>query len=882
MIYYLRTEGRKMDIIKRIGKLNIKGNPKQSRNIIIGMIIIYIFSMMVVIVQESIVKSKQENYYERFGGWTGAIYNGNEEIQEELYHHSDIEEVGRIKVFTNIQSYKDSNSIDMGTIDEQAISLGRLQLMEGAFPKEDNEIVVEKYLLDKIHPNAKIGDEIRLPLTIEQEDRQIIENKSFKLSGVIDTWNREWMKEGYNLPSVFVAGEASFDLPLAIQDHYFFTAKDQETYEIKNLGELLDKNQGSTYVLNSQSYSVAQSAADRFFEKGTTLSMVCLIALIVIMYILFGTLKNKKYKIRVMKGIGADHFQLLRITLWETFYYWGVSTVIGVPLGLVLSAGIIYIVKKLTIFKLVLFINWPFIFITILFITFVFFVGNLIILLSITFKKLTTSLREDNIHTQKTKLPRVKKIKKLTMYQLYKRNRVFYKNQSVLRIGISVITIVVLCTSAVHFINVYQHYSRMRSHNNYEYRIDIWDIEEGLDEQAIRQFKQIPGVIGVEKEKLFRSNEEPISIHWEGWEESEYINTLRKYNRYSREGEKAKNADYFEVIDIGWTSKENQDVFKWYQEQITEGELDYEKFMAGEQCVLVLFPFYLEESSFTDIQYEVQPVINDFQYEKAGKIYDYREEEHRIRSGDFITLENGMGTKDIEVGGVIEGVTGWPPKNVKNVVLGSGDIAVGEGLLNDLTSKEISQLYNMITLKSFANADYVETDRQVENLAESLLGSEHGKYSLGNSRPEIMINMMLTKMLQAVVMGTIMILFFVGVMYQGSVGRVEDERRRVKVLHSLGMPKSHIKKMYRMEYIIESIIAGGIGLLVALAVLMILLKGEFKYPSIYAIIEAAKSDYPASPYLVYIYGATLFFYFLVYLLMVLHPMMKIFKEDSNI
>ncbi|MCR1898628.1 ABC transporter permease [Irregularibacter muris] len=864
-----------MDAMKKIAKLSIKGTPRQSKAIVIGMIMVYVFSMMVVVVQESIVKSKQEYSYERHGAWSGAIYNGNENIEKELYHHSDIDKIGSIHVFTNIQVLGEDYLASIGHIDKDAISLGRLRLMEGSFPKQEDEIVVEKYVLDKMHPDAKIGDEIRLPLKVEQEGQNAIKHKVFRLSGVIDRWHREWMKEGYALPSVFVAEEASFDFPLMVQQHYFFTAKDAETHEIKNLAELLSENQESTYVFNSQSYSIAQSTADRFFEKGTTISMVCLIALIVIIYILSGTLKSKKYKIRIMKGIGAEHFQLFRLTLWEALYYWGRATIIGVPLGLVLSAAIIYLTKNLMIFKLRLFINWSFIFITLLFITLVFFAGNLIILLSITFQKLTTSLRQDNSHTQKAKLPVIKKIKKLTLYQLYKRNRVFYKKQSLLRIGISIITIVVLCTSAVHFINAYQHYSRMRSHNSYEYQIDIWDMEEGLDEQAIGQFEKIPGIIAVEKEKVFRSDEDPILIHWEGWKESQYINTLRKYNR---EGTKAKGADYFEVTSIAWTSKENQDIFQWCQEQISEGKLDYEKFMAGEQCVLVLSPFYLEESSFTDIQYAVQPVINDFQYEKAGKIYDYRQEENRIQAGDFITLESRAGTKNIEVGGVVEGVTELVPNQV---ILGSGAVAVGEGLLNDLTSKDVSQLYNMITLKSFANVDYVETDRQVEILAESLLGSEHSRYSIDNSRPELGINMMLAKMLQAIVMDIIMILLFVGVMYQGSVWRMEDEGHRIKVLHSLGMPKFHIKKMYRMEYILEGIIAGGIGLFVALAVQMILLKAEFKYPSISAIIEVAKSDYPASPYLGYIYGFTLLFYFLVYLLMGFHPMMKALKENSN-
>lgn len=444
-----------------------------------------------------------------------------------------------------------------------------------------------------------------------------------------------------------------------------------------------------------------------------------------------------------------------------------------------------------------------------------------------------------------------------------------------MRLGVALVMIAILSINVIRFFHYYQEYYVNKNKLEYKYTLEIYDIEQGLDMAALQEFKDIKDIVRVDAEKTIHQMDPPISIHWSGWKDSQYINTLRK-NTFV--GNKETNQDYFETTSIFITTEKEAEVIGWYQKCIDEGELDYEKFMNGEQCVLFLSPFSLEKTSLIDFQYEAIPIMGDEDYEKANKIYEYESGEGSIKAGDILTIETAKGKQEIEVGGIVRTVTGWPDGNIKVSAAGSGTLAVGEGFIDKVESTDVSDKYNYITLKSHANADYGDTDWQVETLINKYIGPEDGtKYYYVNDRyfSDFLMRTDLTAMLQSVFISLISLLLFVIIMYQGVTGKMETDENRIRIFRALGMTRRSINRMYIWEYVLEGLGAGVAGMILAAAIQFAIWSKDSSGKELKEIWEVAKVMSPVNQYMVHIYAGVFLLYMVVYLLIVLVPTKRI-------
>lgn len=797
-----------MSKLKKVLLGGMKRNHRQNRSIIVGMIAVYICSIAVLITQESFLQSRQENDYQMYGAWSGSVYNCTEKMKKSISKNVGVKAMGSINSFSDLTVTFDGYESHIGTIDEEAFKLSRIKLSEGNLPKQKNEIAIEQPLLKQIDKNAKLGDIIKVPIKnrVSIDD---ISPQEFILSGIIHTWNQKWMKEDFKLPSLFVTENAFSPKDLKTQMNIFFILNNSGETSMKRLEALLRENKESTYIYNSKSYSMTRSLEDSFFETGSILGVVGVTAFVIILYLLSGRLKDQKYKLILMKGLGADNGHLFRIVLWESLYIWNRSIIIGGPLVCILLLLLFLTVKVAAYSTLAISINWLSLLLIAGFITLTFFMGNVLIFFSVIHKNIFSAFKKENIHTLKSSLPVVKKIKKITPFLLYKKNRVFYKEQSLLRICLSVFSVVMLTTNTIDFINGYSRYVQDKKNVNFDYTLQIYDIKNGL-------------------------------------------------------------------------TKEEIGALEWYKNKfpLSAGILDTEKFIQGEQCILVMSPFSLSASTFHDVDMEIQPFMDYKEMSRAANVYDYAKEENQIKAGDFIHIESEYGNAAIEVGLVVTEVTGFAPQDIKGIHIGSGTVSVGEGFFNKLTASNVENLYNHIQLKSFEGANYTDTDWQIENLVHSLLGSGDSKYHLNRSRfaSEIAINQSMSKMMRSIILGLITLIIFISTIFIGTNNRMEDEKKRITILRSIGMERKRVRKMYFLEYLSEGILAGLIGLSIAGIIQLFALKQEFGYDSIIRLYHADKTFYPAANYFIPIGILIIGFYLLVHLLCVVIPVVKNIKS----
>lgn len=868
-----------MSMNSKIARSFIQGNQKQNRLLYIGLCVLFVFGIVIFSFQGSLMKYQQEESFKKYGAWSGAVYGGTKEIETFLKNEKSVESLGTMRVFENFSISSGDISAYVATVDQEMVKLGRMEMLKGALPKKNHEIVLDQQLLKRIAPDAKMGDQITIPILWSDGT---MENCQFVLSGIMNTWSKNWSRGSYPLPAAFVSDQQVFSKNSSQVNHYFFLTDEKEHYAVPDLDRLLKENEDSTYIYNGRVYSPSTGADSEFFEKGSFIAMICAIGILVVFFLLSMVIKNIRYRITIMRNLGADVWDVYEIFMWEAFFIWRKAILLGVTIGLVSSGVMIGVMKHVLRWEIPFMIEWGYLLIVTGALSLTFFVGYFLITFSSVNKKIQTSYREDNSNVKVESFPKLKRIKPMTVFRLYKRNLVFYSKQSVLKIGISVIAVIVLNLSVIKFLDHYQRYQNIEM--DYTYTLDIYDMHQCLGEKEIERIKEIPGIISVDAKKTIYPQKGTISVSWDGWKDNEYINLIRKYSySTSEENQARKESDCFELDSLIGLDTDNPELVEWYAGCIDEGKLDEQKFCDGEQCMLVLSPFFLEKTEMVDKKYEIRPLMDPEEYKSVSKVYEYQNGKNGIHPGDKITLDIDGKKYKLEVGGIITGVTGFAPGDVSSVA-GSGEVAVGKAFIDKVANLSETE-YNEFHINSYANADHEETDWELTNLLTKFLGDspENGNYYFGNSREFVKVatDIEMTGMLKAVFMIIITLLLLGFLFYHGTVGRIQNERRKIKILQFLGMTRKKIRRIYWIENMIEGVCAGLLGVIGAGVIQFEMWKRESGYTKFQAVMEAGMRKNPMNEHIVLIYALVFLLYLLIYLLLVMIPMKNVLMPFGN-
>ncbi len=865
---------------QKIAKAYIRGNKKQNRILYLGLCSLCVFGIVLLLFQASFLNYRQEQNLKKYGAWSGAIYNSSDDTYKFLAQSKDIKKLGRISILKNAAVFQKDFSAYIGSIDQEAFELGKIQILEGHLPQQEDEIVLDQYLLKQLAPNAKVGDSITIP--VRQSETGSVAAYDFVLSGITDKWGENWDRANYPLPSVLISGKHPLSGTSEKITHDMFLGDEKQDYAVSQLEELLKAHSDSTYIYNAKAYSSSLNAEDKFFEQRTFIAMICALSLLVIIFLLSMAASKMQYRIAVMRSLGAEITTVYSIFMWEAFYLWRSGMLLGIGTGAAGSVIMICILKFALHLDIPLVINWADLGIALLFLSAAFLFSYFLITFDSVFVRIRASYREDNSSIRNQYLPDLKKIRPMTVPRLYQRFFRFYPKRSLLKVAVSVIAVLTLNLNIITFLGHYERYRNIET--SYDYSLTIYDMDKCLDSDQIKRIEETPGIISVEAEKIFFSPETMITVSWDGWKKSQYINTLAKYSYgtglISDEDKKAGGRYY--LSNISGFHPENTKLMDWYESCIDEGSLDPEKFRNGEQCVLFLSPYSLQFSEMIDKKYEVQPLIDITVYDKVSKVYEYENDENSIKPGDTITISSGDATETLEVGGIVRNVTGLPPVSTPGVA-GSGVLAVSNHFIEKLAGISPTQ-YNILKIQSYVNADHSETDWQLQSLLDTMLGNDDGEsFLFDNHREscEIVLNLEMTGMVKSafIIIITVLILGFI--LYQGTTAKLQNEEKRIRILHSLGMSRKKIQSMYWLETALEGFCSGLLGMLLAGLFQFFIWKRESGYTKFAAVFDAAVSQTPANAYIVPIYAATFLLYFIIYSLLVAAPTRQMLKQSQN-
>lgn len=257
--------------------------------------------------------------------------------------------VDRVATTSLIAQCKSGESvIEMYGMDGETIDLLSMKLVDGKYPQKQGEAIVEKWVLNKIKPNAKIGDKISIECSIfkisetDRKSKQIIE---FTICGVLENTS---IGRDIGVGKIYT----SFDEAEKIVDrkdmsyYQYFTVK--KDLPIRDTAENLKDEFGTEgmgrYRVNKNYLSVIDMSKN---AKEVVFFMDIIIALIasIMIYNIFNISIAERLKyFGLLRSIGITEFQIKSLVFGEAI----ILGVIFIPLGILAGINITELLINIT------------------------------------------------------------------------------------------------------------------------------------------------------------------------------------------------------------------------------------------------------------------------------------------------------------------------------------------------------------------------------------------------------------------------------------------------------------------------------------------------------------------------------------------------------
>lgn len=362
-----------MRIENKLTLAHLKQNKRRTIVTLIGIVI-----SVAMIVSVFIGIASFMNYYERsIISMTSNYHFGIREVSEKqleiLRSDERIESIGLQeygKSDTSGVRLKGAKSLRHSTgyvnwYNDDAFKQMDIEELEGAFPKNNNEILISQAYIDNNNLDWKIGDTITLQLGRRHDDVEydyfhlsktgdyvygevfdFVENRSFVISGIIKdkrmTWEEGQMYSVCDENSSYYASVKLKKLnPFSI-------------YTIRDIAQKLGANPNNMgkYGIGLNDDLLASHfcgsldgvLVKKYIPIGLSVLLIILVAAFMLIYNAFGISLNERTKyLGMLSSVGATRRQKLR-----SMYFEGVVlSAIGIPIGTILGTVIMAIAMKI-------------------------------------------------------------------------------------------------------------------------------------------------------------------------------------------------------------------------------------------------------------------------------------------------------------------------------------------------------------------------------------------------------------------------------------------------------------------------------------------------------------------------------------------------------
>lgn len=181
-------------MFKSLFPLAIQGLLKKKRySTLFFFVLLFSFSFALASVSlvGSIEKTNSEFRLNTYGAWYIAIPDGLDGDGPWLNNQTWADSIGISYSYGCIPT--ESGAVGFGSVNDTFKDIGRIHLVNGRWPKTDNEIAIEADVLSLLGYDYTLGQEVSIPIFVTAGETSIVVSSNFTLCGIIDEYTDLWI-----------------------------------------------------------------------------------------------------------------------------------------------------------------------------------------------------------------------------------------------------------------------------------------------------------------------------------------------------------------------------------------------------------------------------------------------------------------------------------------------------------------------------------------------------------------------------------------------------------------------------------------------------------------------------------------------------------------
>ena len=135
---------------------------------------------------------------EKYGRNVGVIYHAEPDKALECLAKIEADGSGVVSAYQQLQTVESDPVVYMGYMDERALYLRDISLLQGELPQKEGEIAVEQATCAALGISAQIGEKVSLPLL---ENGKPVSTE-FVLTGILENYVEKWKRSNSTKESV--------------------------------------------------------------------------------------------------------------------------------------------------------------------------------------------------------------------------------------------------------------------------------------------------------------------------------------------------------------------------------------------------------------------------------------------------------------------------------------------------------------------------------------------------------------------------------------------------------------------------------------------------------------------------------------------------------
>ena len=279
-----------------------------------------------------------ENRKDIYGEWDRILLQLDSQSETMINENPFIEQKGKIEIYGILGGeYTENKQANIGTIDETAWKIGRMKLIDGRLPRNENEIAMEYSMLSALGYEDSLGKEISFNVipSVDIGNEYTSSEYTYTLCGIIKDYQINWETCSRNrLPTGIVTPKGGRRIGKVLETQMLLKAKPEYDSVYEDL-----ENSKNFFCKMEENFNQGSLVTDNIPYKNFLNNITLLItgAAICILFVTIAhSIDTRRNLWKLLNALGMKKSQMNQMIFWEASIYFTISIMIGTIGGIIL------------------------------------------------------------------------------------------------------------------------------------------------------------------------------------------------------------------------------------------------------------------------------------------------------------------------------------------------------------------------------------------------------------------------------------------------------------------------------------------------------------------------------------------------------------------